>query len=38
VRLSVTAGLAAGEDDIVMLEPEPILPAKARPKKPKPAR
>jgi hypothetical protein len=38
VRLSVTAALAPGEDDIVMLEAEPTLPAKARPKKPKPAR
>jgi len=37
VRLSVTAALASGEDDIVMLEPEQPLPRKAAPKKPKSA-
>jgi hypothetical protein len=40
VRLSVTAGLAPGEDDFVMLEPEPPLSGRAkksRPQQPKPA-
>jgi hypothetical protein len=40
VRLSLTAALAPGQDDIVMLEPEPAAPtsgSKPRPKKPKPA-
>jgi len=44
VRLSVTAAIAAGEDDIVMVEPEqPLPPAVEKPpaqgkSPPKPAR
>jgi hypothetical protein len=38
VRLSVTAGLAAGDDDIVMLEPSPAARSKkSRPQPPKSA-